>query len=64
MGMGKKKHVPINLKTRLDILSEMALSGVRITIERVMRRLNVDEREAIRIVRDIFIKSDSGAEIR
>lgn len=53
-----------SLKNKLEMLSQMAMSGIRITIEKVMERLNVDEREAIRIIRETFVKSDREAEIR
>jgi len=60
----EKRLASSSLKNKLEMLSQMAMSGIRITIEKVMERLNVDEREAIRIIRETFVKSDREAEIR
>jgi len=65
MRTSTRRHLGLSsLRDKLEMLSQMAVSGVKITIEKVMERLNVDESEAIRIVRETFVRSDREAEIR
>ncbi len=52
-----------NIKDKLERLSILADSGISITIRKIMHRLKIDEKNAIRILRDELIRADSKAEL-
>lgn len=54
---------PRKAKKIIEKLSILVDSGISITLRKIMDRLKVDEKTAIKILRNEFIRADSKAEL-